>query len=250
MNIIAIDTATEKFSLAISTRKNGNRETWLFEVDAGMRHSELAMEGVDILMRKAGLRPGDVDGVTCLGGPGSFTGLRIGFSMAKGLALSLGVPFAPIPTLDCMARPLSCWPGMAIPVLDAKKRAFFCAFYMEGNRIGPEMDATPGEIAAAIAKTISTKAVEQVLLFGPGAEVLFRELSTLTENDGEVAGIMSVIRCGNGIRWGNAQTMLEMAEVVFSESGEAELRKNLDAGPEYIRKSDAEIDLLERQGTE
>ena len=243
MNLLAIDTATEKFSIAIAAERQGRRDTWFFEADAGMRHSELAMDCVDMLMRKAELVPGDIGGVVCMGGPGSFTGLRIGFSMAKGLALSLGIPFAPVSTLDCLAGPLAPWPGIAVPVLDAKKRAFFCALYREGERISPDMDATPVEIAKAIAQNIFPKPetegpMEHVLLFGPGAEMLCGELGLLWESDPGNAGLKAAVKHGKGVRWGNAETLLEMAleKGLFAEGGGA-----TDAGPEYIRKSDAEL---------
>ena len=101
MNLLAIDTATEQFSVALAAGTDtAAPASWLFEADAGLRHSELVMDIVDMLMDKAALKPPDLSGVVCMGGPGSFTGLRIGFAIAKGLALSLSIPFAAIPTLD------------------------------------------------------------------------------------------------------------------------------------------------------
>jgi len=249
MNLLAIDTATEKFSVALAAMRNGCRDTWLFEADAGMRHSELVMDGADILMQKAALRPSDIEGVVCMGGPGSFTGLRIGFSLAKGLALSLGIPFAPIPTLDCLAWPLFSWPGIAVPVLDAKKKAFFCALYRNGGRICQDMDATPDEIAIVLAESLSSRPktgiLEQALLFGPGAEMLHRELMLLQKNDSNTAGIKAALIYGKSVRWGNAETLLEVAleTRAFDKSDNAEIGDNLFAGPEYIRKSDAELNM-------
>jgi len=247
MNILAIDTATDRFSVALTAERQGRRDTWLFEADAGMRHSELVMDCVDMLVRKADLEPRDIGGVVCMGGPGSFTGLRIGFSLAKGLALSLGIPFAPISTLDCLARPFASWPGIAVPALDAKKRAFFCAPYREGERIGPDMDATPREIATALAETLSPRAgmAERVLLFGPGAEMLFDGLMSLPPDNPGDAEIKAAVRLGKGVRWGNAETLLELAlETRVFDAGTG---GDLFAGPEYLRKSDAEIERLRAQ---
>jgi tRNA threonylcarbamoyladenosine biosynthesis protein TsaB len=221
LNILAIDTAAEKLSVALSS----NDDTWLFEADAGLRHSELVMDGVDTLMRKAALKPDDLSGIVCMGGPGSFTGLRIGFSLAKGLALSLGIPFAAIPTLECMARPFAAWPGTVVPVLDAKKESFFCALYQGGKRLGPVMDCNPAEIARAI-----TQAASQTLLAGPAAQALDEKLTALG-----VTGINHE----KSLRWGNAETLLLIARekgAIFSAAG-------YSGGPAYIRKSDAEIEL-------
>ena len=246
MNLLAIDTATDRFSVALAAERQGRRDIWLFEADVGMRHSELVMDCVEMLARKAGLVSSDIGGVVCMGGPGSFTGLRIGFSLAKGLALSLGIPFVPIPTLDCMARHLAYWPGIAVPVLDAKKKAFFCALYRDGKRICPDMDATPQEIAAALAESLSpqtkTGATEQALLFGPGAEMLHEGLTVLPPGNPCGIDIKAAVRLGKGVRWGNAETLLELAleARVFDNGGD------LLAGPEYLRKSDAELNLGSR----
>jgi len=228
MNLLAVDTATEKLSIALAA----NKDIWLFEADAGLRHSELVMETIDMLFKKAALRPEDLTGIVCMGGPGSFTGLRIGFSLAKGLALALGCGFASIPTLDCMAKPLSSLKGMVIPALDAKKSSFFCALYKDGVRICPDMDAGPEAIADAIVKAIteaaSAKQAKHALLFGPGAEMLHEKLTQLPQSP--LANIDFLV--GKGLRWGNAQTLLEIAQEtdIFANP-------NFSTGPEYIRSS-------------
>jgi tRNA threonylcarbamoyladenosine biosynthesis protein TsaB len=227
MNLLAIDTATEKFSVALVS-KGG---IWFFEADAGLRHSELVMDSIDMLMRKAALKPQELHGVICMGGPGSFTGLRIGFSLAKGLALSLGIPFAAVPTLDCMAWPFASWPGIVVPVLDAKKGAFFCALYRDGKGLGPGMDAAPAEIVKAIASCADMQ--NQVLLVGPGAEMLYQKM-TDSPNGLDTARIKPEKR----LRWGNAETLLHIARdtAIFDNNTD-----NYSDGPKYIRKSDAEL---------
>jgi len=223
MNLLAIDTATEQFSVALAA----DTGTWLFEVDAGLRHSELVMDTIDMLMGKAALKPQDLSGVVCMEGPGSFTGLRIGFAIAKGLALSLGIPFAAIPTLDCLAWPFSAWPGIVVPALDAKKGAFFCALYRGGKRLCPHMDAAPNEIARILADTPSPG---QILLTGPGAPLLYEKIYT-PETKLE-------INPGKGLRWGNAQTLLQIARETNCIT---QCNTDPSCGPVYIRKSDAEL---------
>jgi len=245
VNLLAIDTATEKLSIALAANNGALRhDIWIFEADAGLRHSELAMETIDMLFKKAALKPEDLSGIVCMGGPGSFTGLRIGFSLAKGLALALNCPFAAIPTLDCMARPLSSLKGLVMPVLDAKRSSFFCALYRDGAKICADMDSGPAAIADAIADAITTvetaKAqAEQVLLFGPGAEMLYGKLTQLPQSPSAPMAAANIIP-GKGLRWGNAQTLLEIAleTDIFANSV-----TDFSAGPEYIRKSDADEKL-------
>jgi tRNA threonylcarbamoyladenosine biosynthesis protein TsaB len=240
VNLLAIDTATEKLSIALAANNGALRhDIWIFEADAGLRHSELAMETIDMLFKKAALKPEDLSGIVCMGGPGSFTGLRIGFSLAKGLALALNCPFAAIPTLDCMARPLSSLKGLVMPVLDAKRSSFFCALYRDGARICADMDAGPAAIAEAIAIETAKAQAEQVLLFGPGAEMLYGKL-TQPPPSPSAPPVAANIILGKGLRCGNAQTLLEIAleTDIFANSV-----TDFSAGPEYIRKSDADEKL-------
>jgi tRNA threonylcarbamoyladenosine biosynthesis protein TsaB len=230
MNLLAIDTATEQFSVALAMGDDAAvPAVLLFEADAGLRHSELVMDIVDMLMDKAALKPQDLSGVVCMGGPGSFTGLRIGFAIAKGLSLSLGIPFAAIPTLDCIAWPFSAWPGTVVPALDAKKGAFFCALYQGGKRLCPDMDAAPEEIASAISAAL-TNAPGQILLTGPAAPLLYEKVYT--------PGTKLDINPGKGLRWGNAQTLLQIARETNCIT---QCNTDPSCVPVYIRKSDAEL---------
>ena len=223
VNLLAIDTATDTFSVALAS----GADTWLFEANAGLRHSELLMDSIDMLCKTTALQPKDMSGVLCMGGPGSFTGLRIGFSAAKGLALSLGIPFAAIPTLDCMAWPLRSLPAIIVPVLDAKKQAFFCALYRDGKRLCPDMDFEPEEIMNNIQLTMKGESTAPVILVGPGAAMLYETLAPDTP-----------VSLGKGLRWGNAEALLHIAQEtrIFAHN-----LVDYSAGPHYIRKSDAEI---------
>jgi tRNA threonylcarbamoyladenosine biosynthesis protein TsaB len=75
----------------------------------------------DELLREAGLGPADLDTLAVGVGPGSFTGLRIGLAVARGLALALELPVAGVSTLDALAAGA---PG-AVPVIDARRREVF-----------------------------------------------------------------------------------------------------------------------------
>jgi tRNA threonylcarbamoyladenosine biosynthesis protein TsaB len=228
--ILALDTATAILSLALTA---GERR-WYREIDAGLGHSELLMETADSLIRGAGLGPGDLEALTCMRGPGSFTGLRIGFSAAKGMALALDLPLIACPTLDCMAYPFTPWPGLVIPLMDAKKGRFFTALYREGRRISGEMDAGPGAVGEA-ALEASPGCDEPVLLTGPEAPLFIERLK---ETPGEApARLKNRIRLDPLYRRGRA---LELAAVAKEKLVMDNERSDVSLGPEYLRKSDAE----------
>jgi tRNA threonylcarbamoyladenosine biosynthesis protein TsaB len=222
MNILAIDCACEILSAALAV---GN-ETFYMEVDAVSRHSELLMECADTLCKTAGISPGDLNLAACMKGPGSFTGLRIGYSAAKGIAMALGIPIRAVPTMDCMAYPLSIWPGMAIPAIDAKRGCFFTSIYRNGKELIGCMDAPPEAIAEKITGARLSQD-EPVVLTGPGAELLYPGLTAYIPD--------GFVRVDPDCRKGRARELLEIAKSrLFSEAGD------LDSGPVYRRKSDAE----------
>ena len=70
-------------------------------------HSEIIFDIAENLFKLAGIKPNDLDSIAVSEGPGSFTGLRIGFSAAKGIAYGANLPIIPIPTYEALAYQLS-----------------------------------------------------------------------------------------------------------------------------------------------
>jgi tRNA threonylcarbamoyladenosine biosynthesis protein TsaB len=223
LNLLAIDTACYTISIAVSS------ECGIFyaETEAGLRHSEIVMDIIDNQMKKASLAPSGLDGVVCMGGPGSFTGLRIGYSIAKGLALSLSVPFAAVPTLDCMASRHN---GLVLSVIEARKKSWFFSVYQGEKKIIPAVEAAAIQISDEIIKITETEN-EKMILTGSGAASLFSSLSQEAkkhiiynnESRGYAKELVAVVKKQNLLNNDNSA-------ILYS-------------GPEYIRKTDAELNL-------
>jgi tRNA threonylcarbamoyladenosine biosynthesis protein TsaB len=131
MLILAFDTATDVATSALVA--DG-------EV-LGERTSRAAtlLEDVDALLRQAGMHTRDVEGLAVGIGPGSFTGVRIGLSTARGLALALGLPVAGVSTLDALAAGAP----DALPVIDARRREVF----VPGRVLAPtDLEVEPGRL--------------------------------------------------------------------------------------------------------
>jgi tRNA threonylcarbamoyl adenosine modification protein YeaZ len=110
---LAFDTATEVATSAL--------------VDDGevlgerLSRAQTLLEDVDALLRQGGAHPSDLGALAVGIGPGSFTGVRIGLAVARGLAVALDLPGAGVSTLDALAAGA---PG-AMPVIDARRREIF-----------------------------------------------------------------------------------------------------------------------------
>jgi tRNA threonylcarbamoyladenosine biosynthesis protein TsaB len=105
--------------------------------------AQTMLEDVDALLRQAGARPADLDRLVVGIGPGSFTGVRIGLAVARGLALSLGLPGAGVSTLAALAAGA---PG-ALPVVDARRREVFALVGGQPRVLPPEeLPLAPGTL--------------------------------------------------------------------------------------------------------
>ncbi|OLC39098.1 MAG: tRNA (adenosine(37)-N6)-threonylcarbamoyltransferase complex dimerization subunit type 1 TsaB, partial [Candidatus Rokubacteria bacterium 13_1_40CM_4_69_5] len=124
MRVLAVETSTLAGGVALL---DGERIRGEYSLDVSATHSERLMPAIDRVLTDAGWTPADLQGLAAAVGPGSFTGLRIGLSAVKGLALALGIPIAAVPTLDAMAASLPFASLPVCPVLDARKGEVYCA---------------------------------------------------------------------------------------------------------------------------
>jgi tRNA threonylcarbamoyladenosine biosynthesis protein TsaB len=111
--LLAVDTATCMASLALYDQVNGltlGEEVWR----SVNNHTVELMPRLVRMMDQQGVSPASLDGVAVSLGPGSFTGLRIGLGVAKGLALARKLPLVGVPTLEVVARPHM---GQRLPIV-------------------------------------------------------------------------------------------------------------------------------------
>lgn len=123
----------------------------LKEMNNGYTHAENLHVFIEQLLKETSLSPKDLDAISISSGPGSYTGLRIGFSAAKGLAYALQIPLITIDTLKALsqiainkvkAEALFC------PMMDARRMEVYCAVYNQSfNSIKPIQALTLDEIS-------------------------------------------------------------------------------------------------------
>lgn len=130
MKILQIETATSTCSVALAI---DGKTTVLKEENAPNIHAAYLTLFIDEVMKNAGCAYVDLDAIAVSKGPGSYTGLRIGVSTAKGLCFALDKPLLAIDTLSMMASGfLSAHPnygGLICPMIDARRMEVFTAVY-------------------------------------------------------------------------------------------------------------------------
>ncbi len=131
--ILNIDTSTAVCSVALA--KNGQTIT-IKENNEGLNHSILLGTYVDEILQENNLTATSLDAVAVSMGPGSYTGLRIGVSLAKGLCYGTGKPLIAIPTLQALALSIADKlqeEALYCPMIDARRMEVYTAFYDRSN---------------------------------------------------------------------------------------------------------------------
>src|SRR5574344_1544998 len=97
-------------------------------LDLGQDLSKYALPKIANMFKENNLKPGDIDKIIAVNGPGSFTGIRIGLTIAKVYAFSLKIPITSITSLEAMAA--SCKEKkVLIPMIDARRNYSYAAIY-------------------------------------------------------------------------------------------------------------------------
>lgn len=218
MKILAIDTASRSCSVAVV---NGDALMAELTDVSGQTHSRHLMAMVDRVIAMSVKRMGDIDGYAVTRGPGSFTGLRIGISTAKGLAEAAGRPLVGVSSLEALAWPVLQGGATILPMLDARRKEVYAARY---TRLGGLLQPLAPERALT-----PEAAVERVagpcLLVGDGALTYEARLRAVLGGQMQLAlPFLHIIR---------ASTVAFLARARLAET----VDERLTLTPRYLRPS-------------
>lgn len=130
MRILALETSAKAVSAAVT--EDGRLLALGFQ-DTGLTHSRTLMPIVEHLLKNTDLAMADMDAVAAAVGPGSFTGIRIGVSAAKGLAFAASIPTVGVSTLAAMARNAAFADGLVVCAMDARRNQIYNALFEAKN---------------------------------------------------------------------------------------------------------------------
>ena len=227
MLVLAIDTATKIGSVALYDDKTGV----IGEINLYVKvnHSNVIMDAVDSLFKLSGLTIKDVDRIAVTIGPGSFTGIRIGTAIAKGLAYSLKKPIVGVNELDVLAHMGENREDIIVPLIDARKeRVYFSKYRYVDSILLREEEYKDGELRDVLEELKGKK----VTFIGDGATVNEKLINEILEKDYNIySKANSIPRAGVA-----AQISLHLPE------------DNLyTLEPLYVNKSQAEREKEERE---
>ncbi|MBN2668416.1 MAG: tRNA (adenosine(37)-N6)-threonylcarbamoyltransferase complex dimerization subunit type 1 TsaB [Bacteroidales bacterium] len=163
--ILNIETSTHICSVSLS--KNGQLIE-LEESHEDKTHAELLTVFIDDVLKRAGIKANELSAVAVCEGPGSYTSLRIGASVAKGICYGLNIPLIAIPSLKSMAYGASQkYPDQLLcPMIDARRMEVYTALYRNTLEIMQETHALVVD-ETSFSEILKS---QKVLFFGTGAE--------------------------------------------------------------------------------
>ncbi|WP_435134944.1 tRNA (adenosine(37)-N6)-threonylcarbamoyltransferase complex dimerization subunit type 1 TsaB [Formosa sp. A9] len=125
--ILNIETATTNCSVSLS--KDGETFALLEDNDKNYSHAERLHTYIEQILQSNDLEANNLDAIAVSKGPGSYTGLRIGVSSAKGLSYALNIPLISVSTLEALAHQMQPESGVIISMLDARRMEVYSAIY-------------------------------------------------------------------------------------------------------------------------
>ena len=219
MNTLAIDCSSSIMSVSL---ESGDR---LFETSIrdGFKNSEYLMPIIESLFKTADISNGDLDLIAVASGPGSFTGLRIAMSTAKGIAYGSGADLISVSTLDAYSLGYDFFDGVVVPVIDARKKRFYCSIFEYGIRKEKDMDISSENLFNYLDGS------KKILITGPDC-LLF---SSFAQNENRIFIDKSFTSTAS-------TAVLRLGKEKHSKTGP----DPHGTGPVYVRKSEAEISLF------
>lgn len=231
MRILGIESSSLAASVALVDGKITMAE---YTVNFRKTHSQTLLPMIDQMVSLLGIELSTIDAIAVSGGPGSFTGLRIGSATAKGLGLALNKPLIHIPTLDATAYNLFGASGLICPVMDARRNQVYTGIYRFEREFEIIMEHTAMEIGELLSRLDACG--ERVIFLGDGVPVYEDRIREQMTQPFDFAPAN-----------GNRQRAASVAALGAIYYAAGKLETAAEHKPDYLRKSQAEREREEKE---
>ena len=229
MKILGIESAALVASVAILDEDITIAE---YTTNFKKTHSETLLPMLDEIIKMTGIDCSELSAIAVSGGPGSFTGLRIGAACAKGLGLALDLPLIHVPTLDAMALNIYSSDAIIVPIMDARRNQVYTGIYKNDCNleiIKDSMAVAIDELFEILKDLDNKEKIKKIIFLGDGVPV-FREY---IDKNLEIAHDFASANL-------NRQRASNIAMLGLKMFKEGKSLLSDDMRPEYLRKSQAE----------
>lgn len=210
--------------------------------DVTGRHLEKGAAMIEHVLASAGVSPDGLAAVAVSLGPGSFTGLRVGLALAKGICFGKGLPLVGAPTLDCIAEAMSLAEGLIVPVKDARRGEIYFSIYEAGGgrvrRLSDYMALAPDEVADRVVAVGSAALGDATVLVAGDALTRYGEILR--------ARLGARMVAAPEILWSPRPAVVASIGLEMLARGDIACLDTIE--PLYVRPSEAERKLMGSRG--
>ena len=230
MRILALDSSGLVATVAILEDEQTVAE---YTVNYKKTHSQTLLPMLDEIVKMTEFDLNTIDAIAVAGGPGSFTGLRIGSATAKGLGLALGKPLIHVPTVDGMAYNMFGSTGLICPMMDARRNQVYTGIYRFEN----DFEIVEEQMAISVNDLIAKLNAygEKVTFLGDGVPVYKSQLEAALE----------VPYCFAPAHM-NRQSGAAVGALGMKYYAEGKVESAKEHQPDYLRLSQAERERAEK----
>ena len=231
MRILALDSCSRAGGAAVVC---DGRPMGSMMLDCGYTHSETLLVCADNLLSGLHMTLQDMDAIAVTVGPGSFTGIRIGLSTAKGLAMAAELPLLPVSSLLAISYNIPCFDGIVAPCMDARRGQVYNALFERGTqmrRLCEDRALSADELTSELAARGAP-----VIFVGDGAQLCYNTCR-------DILPCAIAPSCQLHLQPAMAGAAAEQAYA----AGETALVKYNEIMPVYLRLPQAERERLERE---
>ncbi len=247
MRVLAIDSSGLTATVAVVEETQTIAE---YTINYKKTHSQTLLPMIDAMAKMTELDLASVDAIAVAGGPGSFTGLRIGSATAKGLGLAWKKPLIHVPTLDGLAYQVYGCEDLICPIMDARRNQVYTGIYTFSRRAGTQEDSRKVAPVFQVLRMQMAVSVEELLrrlnvyrrpvvFVGDGVPVYEKALAE---------GLKVPYSFAPAYMNRQRAAVVGTLGIQYFKAGKYETA--MEHQPEYLRMSQAERERLQREKSE
>ncbi len=231
MIVLAFDSTAKVASVAVC---DDDRALAVYNIDNGLTQSELLLPMAEDMLKSLHLSFNDIELLACTNGPGSFTGVRIGAALVKGIAFGKDLPCVEVSTIESLAENASGLSGVIVPVMDARRSQVYTAIFESQNgTLIRKCDDTAISITELSERLLQYKN-SPIYLVGDGYHIAKRALSELGIRVEETPPLLI------------SENAYSCARIALKKYKNGQFTDDKSLSPFYLRLPQAERERLER----
>ena len=234
MIILAFDSTARAASVAVC---DDERLLGLYNIDNGLTQSELLLPMAEHLLSSLKLKFSDIELLCTATGPGSFTGVRIGTALVKGIAFGRDIPCVSVSTLEELCENITPLPAILVPCMDARRGQLYTAIFKSDGRSATRLTPDSAMSIEDLAKELKKYEDKRIYLAGDGYEVAKEGLAKLGVQTMETPRLLVT------------ENAYSCAMVALRKYRNGNYLNDTDICATYLRLPQAERERLEREKT-